>query len=151
MCRLFLLLVLLGLSGAAVAVPATSVTILQGINAFRHQQGLPPLEANALIAKIAAGHSANMADHSVPFSHDGFRQRMHKLFTQFPQTHGAAENVAFSDWDDAGKIVTQWLGSAPHRKNILGNFNLTGIGIARGDHHRVFVTEIFLKDGAITE
>jgi uncharacterized protein YkwD len=151
MRKLLLIIVILTLSSVAGAAPANPATILQGINTFRHQQGLPPLEANAAVAKIAARHSANMADHRVPFSHEGFRRRMQQLFAQFPETHGAAENVAFSDWDDATRIVNQWLSSPLHRKNILGNFNLTGIGIARGDHQRVFVTEIFLKDGAVTE
>jgi uncharacterized protein YkwD len=151
MKRLFfpIFIICLALTTNLYAQTCSIESVLKGINAYRTSQGLPPLHANTAITSIAKGHSANMASNQVPFSHDGFKQRMQRIFAEFPATKGLAENVAFSDRDDTDIIVNQWLGSRLHRKNILGNYNLTGIGIAHGDHNRVYITQIFVKDDEV--
>lgn len=117
--------------------------ILAEINAYRVKRGLLPLKMNHLISGEAKNHSYNMATGIIPFSHDGFNKRAQRLYQQFKQTRAIAENVAYNN-RDAETVVKQWLTSAGHRKNIEGNFNLTGIGIARNKNGLVYVTQIFL-------
>jgi uncharacterized protein YkwD len=44
-------------------------------NKFRAEHNLPALRWNQEIHNIAWGHSKNMGDGKVPFSHDGFAER----------------------------------------------------------------------------
>ena len=57
-----------------------------------------------------------------------------------------AENVGANNYDRSaapGTAVSEWLRSSGHRKNIEGNFAVTGVGIAHaGD--TFFFTQIFL-------
>jgi uncharacterized protein YkwD len=123
----------------------TQENILERINVYRVKQNLPPLQVNAQIAQAAKTHSREMAEKIIPFGHDGFTQRIHGLFKLFPTANGGAENVLYSDVDDAQTVVQAWLHSRGHRKNIEGNFNLTGIGVAHDGNGRVYVTEIFIR------
>jgi uncharacterized protein YkwD len=119
--------------------------IFKEINAYRVEQGLPPLRSNEIISQEAEQHSREMAEHAVPFGHAGFSDRVHRLFRQFKRPRGAAENVACTSAPNPHEIVKLWLHSPPHKKNIEGNYNLTGIGVAYGPHHEVYATQIFLR------
>lgn len=119
-------------------------TILMAINHYRRQQGLSPLELNFIISEEAKIHSMDMAEKKVPFGHDGFYGRVKRLARQFPHSYGIAENVAYTYSDDHD-VVKLWLNSPGHRKNIEGNYNLTGIGIAHDKTGKIYVTQIFLR------
>ena len=45
----------------------------------------------------------------------------------------------------AGEVVNMWLNSPGHKRNIEGNFTLTGIGIAEADNGYLYFTQIFLR------
>jgi uncharacterized protein YkwD len=115
------------------------------VNQYRANRGLPPLTLNATISEQARNHSRNMASGAVPFSHDGFAQRVQAIATQIPY-RGAAENVANNSGygDPATKAVQSWLNSSGHRKNIEGNYNLTGIGVAKNSRGVYYLTQIFV-------
>lgn len=123
--------------------------IFAEINAYRVKQGLSPLKMNSVMNEVAQKHSQDMANHVVPFSHQGFGKRMNKLFSEFKHSRGIAENVAYAYHDTKG-IVRLWLNSSGHRRNIEGKFNLTGIGVAY-DGKRVYVTQIFLLNKGLTQ
>ena len=57
------------------------------------------------------------------------------------------QNVAVNaGYDDpAAAAVEGWKKSPEHRKNMLGDFNLTGIGVTRGEDDRYFFTQIFIR------
>ena len=62
-------------------------------NQFRAKHRLPALHWNQGMVAPALEHSKNMGDGLVPFSHQGFNERVSK----FPFAHqGAGENVAMS-------------------------------------------------------
>ena len=107
--------------------------------------GLKPLKQNITIAKIAESHSRNMANGKVPFSHDGFDERMTLLKNQLKNVSGTAENVAYST-RDARSVVDMWLNSKGHRKNIEGDYTISGIGMALGADGQRYYTQIFLKN-----
>ncbi len=118
--------------------------ILKYVNMHRTGMGLKPLTVNETIAQAAEKHSKNMATKVIPFSHDGFDERMARLAKQLKQVYGWSENVAYSQ-KPAKEVVTMWLNSPGHKRNIEGNYNLTGIGIARSATGELYYTQIFLR------
>lgn len=117
--------------------------ILADINAYRHAHGLDQLKLNRFLSEQAKNHSLEMAENKTPFGHAGFNQRVRNIFNRF-QSQAIAENVAFTN-EEAKTVVKLWLNSRGHRKNIEGNYNMTGIGLAYDKYGRVYVTQIFLK------
>ncbi len=118
--------------------------IFQLVNKHRQKAGLKALVQNDIIAKIAEGHSRNMAKGSVPFSHDGFEERIAKIGRQIHNTTNSAENVAYSS-GDAQSVVDMWLKSKGHRKNIEGDYTISGIGMAKAADGSLYYTQIFIK------
>jgi uncharacterized protein YkwD len=58
-----------------------------------------------------------------------------------------AENVGFNVGyaNPASKAVEDWLHSPGHLNNIKGDFELTGIGVAKNKRGKYYFTQIFLK------
>jgi uncharacterized protein YkwD len=117
--------------------------ILDLINEHRTGMGLSPLVMNDVIVAAAQNHSRNMGAKKVPFGHQGFDARMDKLGKQLKPVSGFAENVAYGPIK-AKDAVELWLNSPGHKKNIEGDYNLTGIGIAKGKDGELYYTEIFV-------
>ncbi len=117
--------------------------ILKLINEHRKSIGKSELVFNDYARKEAYVHSQNMASGKVPFSHKGFDERFNRL-SGFLEITTGAENIANSPLN-AKHIVSGWLASPPHKKNIEDDFNLTGIGIAKAPNGTYFYTQIFLK------
>lgn len=117
--------------------------ILSYVNEHRTEIGLPPLKTNPIIEKEALQHSKNMASGNIPLGHDGFDDRMGRIMKQITPSHAAAENVA-DGAKSAREVVNIWLHSPGHRKNIEGNYALTGIGIAKSTDGTLYFTQIFI-------
>ncbi|MBC7587917.1 MAG: CAP domain-containing protein [Chitinophagaceae bacterium] len=113
------------------------------INDYRRKKGLSPLKAVAHITDEAETHSSNMASQKTGFGHAGFEQRFDRLKKKIPGVTNAAENVAYGNITTE-KIVDGWLHSPGHKKNIEGNYNLTGVGIKKNSKGVLFYTQIFL-------
>jgi len=97
-------------------------------NAFRASQGLPALAWSAALCDIGRGHSRDMSEKRVPFGHAGFDARVRR----FPgSANAAAENVAMNmGFGDPAKIaVDGWIASDGHRRNLLGRFAESGVGV----------------------
>jgi uncharacterized protein YkwD len=116
--------------------------VLELVNAHRKAIGLGGLQFNDAIYAEALKHSKDMADGVVPFSHEGFDGRADRLMSKVGG-NAVAENVA-SGQPDAESVLESWLESAVHKQNIEGNYNLTGIGIARSKDGELYFTQIFL-------
>lgn len=117
------------------------------VNQYRATRGLPPLSLDSRISNQARTHSQNMASGAVPFSHDGFVARVQAIAAVIAY-RAAAENVAYNQGysDPATQAVQGWLRSTGHRTNIEGNYNLTGIGIARNAQGEYYFTQIFISN-----
>lgn len=118
--------------------------ILVYVNQYRAKLGLKPLIMNKSMVIEAAKHSRDMARHAIPFGHRYFNKRIHRLFKEITQCQAGAENVAYN-YKDAKEVVRNWLTSRGHRRNIEGNYNLTGIGLARDARGKLYFTQIFLR------
>ena len=128
---------------------ALETAVFDGINAYRTSQGLSALQRRANIAAVAREHSAAMANGSVPFSHDGFTDRFKDIQTLNGSRGGGSENVAFATDRPAlvDTIVNGWIASEGHRQNIIGNYDLSGIGTAYDPAtDRYYFTQLFLAN-----
>jgi len=118
--------------------------ILFYVNEYRKKHHLSPLKMNNEISMEATRHSKNMASHATPFGHNKFNERIKRLYKQCKKCNGGAENVAYYRLDPK-KLVDAWISSRGHRRNIEGNYNYTGIGIAHGKKGWGYFTQIFLR------
>lgn len=117
--------------------------VLQLVNQYRSKQGLPALQADDKLKELALQHAAAMAAGKTPFGHDGFESRANEAIDS---TGGksVAENVANGNVA-VQKIVSNWIQSDGHRKNIEGDFSHTGIGVEKSVNGNIFYTQLFVK------
>jgi uncharacterized protein YkwD len=135
--------------GMLVKPPSTasasmSSEILRYVNQHRHSIGLPALQSNSFISSVALGHSRDMLSGKTPFGHEGFRDRIDLIRKKLGPIHVAAENVASGPMS-AREVVDGWLHSPGHRRNIEGDFRLTGIGLAFRADGMIYFTQIFTQ------
>lgn len=130
---------------ASFSIAALERSVLQKINQFRQQKGLSSLSLNAAITRQARQHSKDMASCRI-LSHDGFEGRVRTISLKVSY-RAAAENVAYNQGfrDPVGQAVNGWLKSSGHFQNIVGNYNMTGIGIAQNAQGSLYFTQIFIK------
>jgi len=117
--------------------------ILYYINQHRKAIGKPALQMIDVASKQATIHSVDMAKQKTPFGHEGFESRINTITKQTGNVNAAAENVATGKLT-AQQVVDGWLHSPGHKKNIEGNYNFTGIGVAKDNNGQVFYTQIFI-------
>ena len=118
--------------------------ILYYINQYRTSIGLSPLQIINEASTEATKHSLDMANRSTPFGHDGFDERIDNIVKKIGFVHASAENVAYGKLT-AKEVVDLWLNSPGHKKNIEGNYAITGIGLAKDADGLVFYTQIFIR------
>ena len=121
--------------------------ILTYINQYRVKHHLNPLKLNSIISAEATKHSQDMATHRIPFGHQYFPERIKYLYAHIKQCRAGAENVAFN-YKNTQELVKRWTLSPGHQRNIVGNYNLTGIGIARDKNGKIYYTQMFLRSDA---
>jgi len=116
------------------------------VNKYRQSQNLPPLQLDVRISEQAKAHSQAMANGKVPFSHQGFEQRVNAIEKSIAY-RSAGENVAYNQGysDPATQAVQGWLKSPGHLKNIRGDFNLTGIGVVKNNKGQYYFTQVFIR------
>lgn len=116
--------------------------ILKYINQYRAKKGLSALVLDDNLNDIAFGHSQGMSKGNVAFGHDGFNDRLAKAKKFNTKLSSFAENVAYG-MQDPKEVSKDWYSSSGHRKNLMGNFLRTGIGVERGDDGYLYFTQIF--------
>ena len=87
---------------------------------------------------MAAGRSS--------FSHAGAPVRM-RAAQDIIRLKTFAENIAFNNAPAQRvprRALSGWLGSESHRKTIEGEFDLTGVGSARGEGGFIYLTQLFV-------
>ncbi|MDO9376492.1 MAG: CAP domain-containing protein [Ferruginibacter sp.] len=113
-------------------------------NQFRRSKGLPALTLRADLNAIAEKHSIDMAAKRVGFGHGGFEKRNALARKSIKPMSTFAENVAYGATSGSG-VVNMWKSSPGHRRNMLGNFNYVGVGIAKDKKGRIFYTQVFAR------
>lgn len=118
--------------------------ILFYVNKHRRAVGLPDLQLLTAASAEASKHSANMAARRTPFGHTGFEGRVSAISRSLGSVSAAAENVADGKLT-AQQVVDGWLHSPAHKKNMEGNYTLTGIGLATDAGGIIYFTQIFVR------
>ncbi|EAR50884.1 putative membrane protein [Oceanicola granulosus HTCC2516] len=100
-----------------------------GLNALRRSAGLAPLAEDPRLTRAAAGHAAWMARNGT-MSHSGANG---SSFADRASAAGycyrmLAENVAYGT-QDPGTVLSWWMSSTGHRRNIL-NPGVSHYGLA---------------------
>jgi uncharacterized protein YkwD len=119
------------------------VEILKYVNKDRSEHNLPALKMNSIESQLAEKHSRDMATGKVKFGHDGFNSRA-KTIQKALGSIEIGENVASGPMT-AREVVNGWLKSPGHKRNIEGNFILTGIGYAHDKKGDIYFTQIFSR------
>ena len=115
------------------------------VNEYRRSQGVNTLVWNDIIAERALKHSEKMASNQVHFSHDGFDERMRAIAERM-QVRNMSENLGYN-WgreDPAAQFVDGWIKSPGHHANMIGDFELTGIGVAKSVDGTYYATQLFV-------
>ena len=118
-------------------------------NLMRMQNGLPPLNWDADVCRMARIHSESMSRNQY-FSHvtpDGLRLRDRARAAGILQFSVLGENIALSQgYDDPGaSVVEQWMQSTKHRANILNSeFRAMAIGSFVGPDGSIYLTQTFI-------
>jgi uncharacterized protein YkwD len=141
------LLFILGIGNRSVGVyrseDSMAAEILKYVNEYRSEHNLPALQLNSIESQLAEKHSRDMATGKVKFGHDGFNSRA-KTIQKALGSIEIGENVASGPMT-AREVVDGWLKSPGHKKNIEGNFTLTGIGYAHDKKGDIYFTQIFSR------
>lgn len=131
----------------------TAKLIHQKINEQRGKNGLVALSWDPALAKIAAGHSTDMAKRNY-FSHndlEGHRYTYRYTSAGYICKQASGENIyrysnprAITEESLASKAVDSWMHSSGHRQNILSKaFHNEGIGVAFDSAKSYYVTQDF--------
>ncbi len=168
--RLFLIVVLLGVSFVVKSASENPVKdafyqvardarelyatdeswIFNLINSERRKKHLSELVWNEDLSKIAQNYSKTMARGNF-FSHydlSGANLGNRVRGAHIRGWRKAGENLFYSEGikNFQSFAVKNWMKSDGHRQNILDkDWTQTGIGIARDDNNRIFVTQIFIQ------
>ncbi len=119
------------------------------INQERAKAGLPSLVWNEDLARVARGHSQNMAA-SHFFSHTGLDGKMVNNRADAAGVKSwrlIGENIAYNRGfgDPTGCAVQNWMNSPGHRDNILKtDWRESGIGVAVTENGTYYFTQVFL-------
>jgi uncharacterized protein YkwD len=118
------------------------------VNEYRKSLGLPILMRNNAADQQARIHSKDMAAHKVAFGHDGATKRLKTIGKTLNNMEGGGENVfecseGFPNL--AKEAFNGWLHSEGHRKNMIGDYNLAGMGVAKAPNGDYYFTQIFIK------
>ncbi|WP_066052565.1 SafA/ExsA family spore coat assembly protein [Robertmurraya korlensis] len=120
--------------------------VVQLTNQERAKYGLKPLVADWELARVARYKSADMRDRNY-FSHTsptyGSPFEMMKNFGI--SYRSAGENIAAGQRTPQ-EVVTAWMNSEGHRKNILSSgYTHIGVGYAQGGSKQHYWTQMFIS------
>lgn len=117
------------------------------VNQYRATIRRSTLSRKAELDKIAQGHAEDVAAGRVPFSHEGFKQRVEavKPYARFP--YRVAENL-YGVVNPAQKVAPMalkgWIDSPGHHVNLKGKFLFTGIGVAQSPSGEWIVCQLYV-------
>jgi hypothetical protein len=127
---------------ALVLVAAPALADVSFINAKRSAAGLAPVSESGGLASVAVRHSQEMASQNRLFHSGNLAAAVSSVV---PNWQGVGENVGVGS--SVEDVNAMFMASATHRANILGNFNLAGVGVVQGSDGRYWVTQVFARVG----
>jgi len=113
------------------------------INQHRSSIGLNPIEIDQQYASAYAVEHTKYMISIKNMNHDNFHYRQQALTYQGAQRVG--ENVAFG-YQDPQVVVSAWLNSPSHKRNIEGDYTHSGFGIMQDTNGNFYYTQLFYKN-----
>lgn len=120
-------------------------SVFEQINRYRALKNLPPLTVDPAVAAIAKRHSDEMA-RTGNMSHEGFSERAEsvaKTIVYRTTAENVAYNMGYAKPDAAA--IQGWIESPGHHKNLIGRFDLTGVGVSKNAKGEYYFTQIFVR------
>lgn len=143
-------------SGSIHPKSSVSTQIFDDVNGYRASQGAKKLQRHAGLDRLAQEHCEYLRQHRGTFSlngrnvsHIGFDGRA-LLARERYQMASVSENVAASTHPKGGAskaMIDLWKGSKDHHKNMLDEWQYTGVGAVVDSDGTVFSTQIFGNQG----
>lgn len=124
---------------------SSELAIHHRVNQYRQSQNLPPLVVDPIISAQAKAHSEKMARVG-KIGHEGFNDRVQSVSKEIVY-RSAAENVGYNVGYAQPEAIAMedWINSPGHQKNLVGRYDLTGIGSAKNDRGETYFTQIFIR------
>lgn len=129
--------------------------ILELTNEYRARSGLTALAPAPKIAFAARDWSQSMGSRG-GIGHAGFPSaRLSVLASEFGSSRSfslSAENVAMFSYSAnsvdavAQEFARMWWNSAGHRRNMLGNYPMLGVGVVKTSRGAYYATQIFGRE-----
>jgi uncharacterized protein YkwD len=117
------------------------------VNQYRASIRHVELRRKSVLDRIAQGHAEDVAAGRVPFSHQGFKERVNAIKPYAKWPYKAAENLYGID-NPPPKVATMalkgWIASPGHHVNLKGKFLYTGIGVAQSSEGEWIVCQIYV-------
>jgi uncharacterized protein YkwD len=116
---------------AASSLNPAEAGLLRAVNGTRTAHGLRSLSLDPTLTRAARSHSTEMLRGNY-FAHGDFRGRMLAFHVRGPFV---GENLAWGtgSYATAGTVISEWLNSPEHRKNLLRpSFTRIGVGATQG-------------------
>ncbi|HUF85498.1 MAG TPA: CAP domain-containing protein [Acidimicrobiia bacterium] len=129
-------------SSRQVPLPASGLTreVYDLVNADRAANGLPALTWNAQLGGLAQSWSETMAS-TGRFEHSDLDATL--ASPEFDGFRRLGENILVGSCNmTAAEMEQAWMNSPGHRANILGSFNVIGVGVVCSGG-RVWATQSF--------
>lgn len=119
------------------------IQLLDAINNYRSANGLNPLILINHISYKSQEHNFYMIDNNV-VNHDFFFERSNNIIEVLGAVK-VAENVAYN-YNNANSVLTAWLNSSEHKKNLDGNYTHIGISISvNATNGKKYYTNMFMR------
>lgn len=135
------LVAILGLGGCMDAdTQQKESALLQLTQSARNRSRMPALQLHGGLREVARRHAEHMAGRGALFHSGDLTQAVSAVV---PGWTRVGENVAVGSSMDG--IHNSLMASPGHRANILGNYTMIGIGVARDGRGRYWVTQVFAK------
>ena len=128
-----------------IVMSSSERSIYDRVNQYRQSKNLPPLTIDPIISAQAKAHSEKMARVG-RIGHEGFNDRVQSVGKEIVY-RSAAENVGYSVGyaQPEAIAVEDWIGSPGHQKNMVGRYDLTGIGSVKNARGETYFTQIFIR------
>lgn len=113
-------------------------------NSYRRSSGKNALSRHPGLDQMARQHAESMARRG-KLDHQGTASRTDEVSARYGM-NAKAENVM--RWHvKAGRnpqaMLKVWMDSSQHRRNLLGPYAVTGVGIAQDEQGNIWVTQIY--------
>lgn len=132
-------------SAEAAVRPTAEVLMVKQINDAREARGLNRLVANLQMKRVARQWTAHMTAVNSVYHRPNLAAAVDGDYERLAENVGYTRLAGASDAQLVERLHRAFMASNGHRAQILGRFNMVGVGVQRLSNGRMFVTVNFLK------